>query len=661
MKKSGIFIRILLFLLLILIVLYWLLMLTKAPYQETPELQKGHADLSGFDLDTTLATLPEGYFTYYPSVLYTPEDVEQGRPAQWTPESENPSELQEWENYGTYRMTLTLPAGRAYGISAYSAMYSQRLYVNGEELSVVGIPGATVETTLPDTNHYTVYFTPDTDQTEILIQVANFHHSDGGGLLDLTLGTAQNIGARDMSAQMRIHILVGFIVTAFLVSMGLLLFFQCQPHLWYSLVCLTAFVRIGVTEKKDILFLLPDLPWEITLKLEYLSIILLVFSLVMYINSTFPGALNRYALAAFGAGCAAYSMIVLLTPSVIYTDLLHTAIWVNRLFLIYIQGALILRLVCRKDKIRYDHLLLFAEVVVFIIFILLDTYWYRRGGYRMALSLTTFGLIVFALLNMIVQIINFSRTSTERNEARLAEQEIREKDRLMERLNHMWEEFLQTLSHELRTPLTKMANCAGLTALQIRRNAIDDDTLENLEIIKQEASRLSGLVEGMKKVSLEADQQLTLADTDAKTLLVRGAGFCESICDKKGNQVMVKTDPVYIPLRVNGDGIFQVVVNLIVNANRHTEQDVITLTAESAPDHSVRISITDHGDGIGPDLLPHVFERNVSGDGSTGLGLAICREIIEEHGGTIEIQSNQDMGTTVSFTLPSQIERGENT
>jgi hypothetical protein len=215
MSKREIITRTLLFLMLILFVIYGLMSLTSSPRPETPELQRGQADLSSFDFDTKLAILPEGDFVYYPYALYIPEDFAQGNPP--AEASSEGSSTMEWENYGTYRMMLNLPAGTTYGVSAYSAMYSQRLFINGEELSVVGIPGTTSDTTIPNTGHYTVFFTPQTNQTEILIQVANFHHSDGGGLLDLALGTAKNISLRDEAAQMRLHLLMGLIATAFLL------------------------------------------------------------------------------------------------------------------------------------------------------------------------------------------------------------------------------------------------------------------------------------------------------------------------------------------------------------------------------------------------------------------------------------------------------------
>jgi signal transduction histidine kinase len=69
-------------------------------------------------------------------------------------------------------------------------------------------------------------------------------------------------------------------------------------------------------------------------------------------------------------------------------------------------------------------------------------------------------------------------------------------------------------------------------------------------------------------------------------------------------------------------------------------------------DGYLKITVTDNGSGIEPELLPHVFDRGVSGMGGTGFGLEICKKIIESHGGTITANSEPGKGTTVVFTLP---------
>jgi signal transduction histidine kinase len=97
--------------------------------------------------------------------------------------------------------------------------------------------------------------------------------------------------------------------------------------------------------------------------------------------------------------------------------------------------------------------------------------------------------------------------------------------------------------------------------------------------------------------------------------------------------------------------------NLITNANIHTKSGDITITG-CADDTCVTVTVTDSGKGIPLDILPNVFKRGISGSGSTGIGLALCRSMIEAHGGNIFLKSEQGKGTAVTFKLPIYIEGG---
>jgi signal transduction histidine kinase len=97
--------------------------------------------------------------------------------------------------------------------------------------------------------------------------------------------------------------------------------------------------------------------------------------------------------------------------------------------------------------------------------------------------------------------------------------------------------------------------------------------------------------------------------------------------------------------------IIQVLTNLCVNANRHTEGGTVRMAAR-AQAGAVAFSVQDNGEGVRPDLMGRVFERGVSGDHETGIGLAICRDVVEFHGGAISLESTPGEGTLVAFTLP---------
>ena len=100
----------------------------------------------------------------------------------------------------------------------------------------------------------------------------------------------------------------------------------------------------------------------------------------------------------------------------------------------------------------------------------------------------------------------------------------------------------------------------------------------------------------------------------------------------------------------DADLLTQVLTNLLQNAGRHTENGAVTISA-ARTDHEIAVEVRDTGRGISPQLLPHVFERGVSTDG-TGFGLYLCKTVVESHGGRILIESAPGKGTAVCFTLP---------
>ncbi|HEX2946111.1 MAG TPA: sensor histidine kinase [Clostridia bacterium] len=642
------------FLILIIFVLTSLAMLTSRVEQEVPDTSPGYAELLDFDFSTKLASIPNTGFLYYREAFYTPEDFVLGD-VKTKPVILNEGRVDPGR-YGTYRIIAELPAnGETYGLSSYSAMYSQRLFIDGKEYPSVGIPGETEETSEPMTKHYTVYFTPKATGVEIIIQFANFNHYDYGGIVPLYLGTQQMISGRDAAAQQRVHILAGCTLTAFLFFIGMFLFFHRRyAFLWFALASLSIGIRMLIVEEKAIMLLFPSLPWRFSIGLEYLVLIALILSFLFYINSVFSNALHPNVLRGYEILCVLYTVIVLLTPPIIYTRFVLWFQLCSALVGIYVLTALVYNVVRKNDNRHMEHLLILSGSLIFIVMSILDIQIHRSGGYSIPLGLSETGMMIMIFINMIALILQFSRTETELDKARRNEQEAQQTNLLLDRMSRLKSEFMANISHEMRTPLTIMSSYAGLTSLEIRHDAVNEKTLDNLAVIKREAVRLADLVEQLKEVSLEKERGLTLTDIEAVSLLNRAANFCRPICQKKKNNLIVNSDPGGIYLCVNPESIFQTLINLIINANRHTKEGNIRLTvhAGAANDGFATVSVSDSGEGIDPERLSGLFQRGISGDGSSGLGLPICKEIVEEHGGRIWIESEKGKGTAVRFTLP---------
>lgn len=621
----------------------------------------GYGDLSSFNFDERIAGILHSSFVYYKSELYTPEDFAHGQVTGEPISLDGVVGRFDPGHFGTYRLTLDLPEGRTYGLSSYSAMYSQRLFINGSEVESTGVPGKTPETTIPKTRHYTVYFTPLSPKTEILIQFANFSHYDFGGIVPLFLGAQEKIMMRDAIAQQRVHLLVGVAVTASLFFLGMFFFFnKREAFLWFSLACLSIALRMLMLEEKTIMLLLPDLPWEIAIALEYLFLISLLYSFLLYVQSMFKGAIHRVAVWSYGALCALFALLVILLPPLTYTRFMLWFEYCSGLLGAYVVTVLITNVAKSQENRRPEHILILSGALSFILLSILQIEIHRSSGFTYGFGLGDVGMLVMIVVNMIALAVQFSRTEAELDLAREKEREMQETNLLLDRMSRLKSDFLANISHEMRTPLTVMASYAGLTAMQLQRGATNEKTLENLETIKRETIRLAGLVEGLKEVSLEKERQQTLEDVAPLSLLRKVVDFCQPICDKNKNKLTVRNYSGEVMVRVNPDSIFQTLLNLVINANRHTKEGSIVLSIQENHPHAgsdfVNITVEDNGTGIDPALIPKLFKRGVSEDSSSGLGLPICKEIIEEHGGRIWIESKKGEGTVVLFTLPKSKE-----
>lgn len=228
-----------------------------------------------------------------------------------------------------------------------------------------------------------------------------------------------------------------------------------------------------------------------------------------------------------------------------------------------------------------------------------------------------------------------------------------------QKLDCMRREFVANVSHELRTPITSIKSYSE-TLLD---GALEDpETTERfLNVINSEADRMTRLVKDLLQLSRLDNQQMNwnMENVSIKAI-VKAIVERFQIQAAKKNQKLESFVIGEIPI-INGDKdrLEQVVVNLISNALKYTpDNGQITVYVGRIYD-DIYIKVTDTGIGIPSEALPRVFERFYRVDkarsrdlGGTGLGLSIAKEIVEAHGGTISISSEDGKGTEITAKIP---------
>ncbi|WP_370523920.1 sensor histidine kinase [Cellulomonas sp. APG4] len=218
--------------------------------------------------------------------------------------------------------------------------------------------------------------------------------------------------------------------------------------------------------------------------------------------------------------------------------------------------------------------------------------------------------------------------------------------------------LLADVAHELRTPVATLAGY--LEAVEDGVRPLDPATVA---VLRDQATRLTRLAQDLAAVTrAEAgDLVLDLEPVDAGELCRTACAAAQERAEAAGVRLRTEVLADGALIRVDRTSLAQVLDNLVDNALRHTPRGGVVVVATTRdPDGNVRLSVADTGEGIGPEHLPHVFERFYRADsardrahGGSGIGLAISRALVEAHGGAITAESDgRGSGATFVVVLP---------
>jgi PAS domain S-box-containing protein len=256
---------------------------------------------------------------------------------------------------------------------------------------------------------------------------------------------------------------------------------------------------------------------------------------------------------------------------------------------------------------------------------------------------------VIGQLLMIYDVTEQRRGEDERRERLQAEEAVRARDH-----------FISVASHELRTPITTLWGYADLLQRHSQREDTSNPRLERgLQVIAEQADRLNRLVNYLMDISRIQSGRLVLAEepVDIGALVARVAESLQPLLERHTLDFRLGEGPLVL----EGDAmrIEQVVQNLVNNAIKYSPAGGPIILDVRRQDGQVCLTITDSGIGIPEQSLPQLFEPFYRADNvgiheieGSGLGLAVVREVITRHGGTIEVRSTEGSGSTFIVCFP---------
>jgi PAS domain S-box-containing protein len=225
-------------------------------------------------------------------------------------------------------------------------------------------------------------------------------------------------------------------------------------------------------------------------------------------------------------------------------------------------------------------------------------------------------------------------------------------------LDRVKSEFVSTVSHELRTPLTAIRGSLGLLEGGGVTN-LPPKALNLLRIARNNCDRLVRLLNDMLDLDKMESGKLALRAVPLEPAEVVGAALDElrPMADQRAIALVEDLSPVS-PVTGDRDRLIQVLTNLVSNAIKFSPAAATVTVSITAVEHGVRFAVHNPGPGIAPHDMPRLFGRFQQLDGSdrrrhggTGLGLAIAKAIVEQHEGSIGVESDPDAGTTFWFVL----------
>ena len=259
------------------------------------------------------------------------------------------------------------------------------------------------------------------------------------------------------------------------------------------------------------------------------------------------------------------------------------------------------------------------------------------------------------------KLVTVSRDITEQKHAEQERAQLLASERAArseaERAARLKDDFVSTLSHELRTPLNAILGWIGV----LKQQQSPETLAKAIDVIDRNSRRQSQMVDDLLDVSriMSGKMRLDVHSVDLASAIEEAVASAQPAADAKGVRLVKVLGSAAI---IQGDPgrLQQIVWNLVSNAIKFTPRGGLVQVTLRKVDSHVQVQVSDSGQGITADVLPHVFQRFRQGDasatrhhGGLGLGLAIVKNLVEMHGGSVEAASDgEGLGSVFSVRLP---------
>ncbi len=617
---------------------------------DNPRAVQGRVDLTDWNMTDRSVTL-NGEWEFYPNTFLRGdastskfEDKTKGFikvPGNWHSDDSPYQNL----TYGSYRLCIAVQPNSipVWGIKLPSIPLSSELYINGHLLAQSGKPAENKEQYTARSIPYSAIFSSQSHEIEIVIQVADYDNFKKGGITrSIQFGSAAAVGDKgSFSTTMQLILITVLLIHALYSGILYVMGNRQQLLLYFSLLMISALVMTLLDDDKLLLSWVPmSYEWNVKLiELSYIGISIFLIQTLKYMLFEME---DYKILRWFTRLCVLVTLFTLLTP-IHYTQSASIVYITIILFSFFATSVLCLRVVIRGDE---DTLFLLLSAIAITTNIVWGIIKNIIGSYEL-----DFYSIDFILTVIIFACYCFRRYFRVVSETEMLAKKLQLADKRKD-------DFLANTSHELRNPLHGMLNIAQ-TVLESDRQSLSKKDTDHMQLLISLGRRMSFMLNDLLDLSILKEKGIAVELTYVRVQAV-AAGVLDMlrfmIEDKPVRFIMYIPDS-FPPVLADEKRLAQVLFNLLHNAVKFTSEGSVTIEAESK-DGKAHIRITDTGIGMDEEVQKRIFQPYEQADsgmtgvgGGIGLGLSICRELVDLHKGTLSVQSTPGQGSVFILTL----------
>ena len=625
-----------------------------------PVCKNGFIDLSNWDFAENGNIQLNGYWEFYPNTLLNPEDFHNKAlpqslyikvPNRWATKETHNKILD--KGVGTYRLKVKVHNDvYMYGLKTTNIRSSCKIFVNGKEVGKSGNPAKNIEDGyISNIIPIVSFFTPEKGLLDIVIQVSNLDYYNGGIIQSIYFGSKEKI----MEYYFKVNVLET-IAVSFLLLTSIYYFViylrrkSDRRFLYFGFFCIAYAYVTSTGNEKLFNVLFESLPFLWILRVKIAMVCFGIIFVCLFIREMSTDLIpNNFKNIIIVFMCSNI-LLILFVPTK-YISILEKLVSSLNILTYFVIGLLIFKAIINKKHKNLNKkigLIILIEIILMeISYIAAILYFYSLiNSYAAILA-----VLIFILIGAAAMLADHYTKAYDELEAISV--------RLIQ-ADKIKDEFLINTSHEFKTPLNGIINIAKSTL----DTNIKDSTIkqrENITYIIAIASRLSSLVndmidfENLKNKSIKLNKSIFDINSTIHSVVYVLSHMIKGDNIKITNNIPVGKYYAY----TDENRLKQIMVNLVSNSLKYTEQGYVEITANISNDY-IYISVTDTGLGIDPTVQKGLFgqnapigDKNFSYYSSSGLGLSISKLLASNMDGDVYLEySELGKGSTFVVKIP---------